>query len=296
MFEKRLRTSSMLKQSGIIEVSVAAGWLLGRNPGKPQGADSPAGPFRGVTVEQAGLAASNASAKSIGAAGKPPGAGNRVTKARNALVLASVSRRQRAFSAFLESMTAEEAPQIERLFTRMDRSAATFQDDHTFEAFMERWGELDAQGAMRWLEENRGPTANPGEMEWYRNRIFTGWAASEPEKALKWADEKGDPEVSRDVFKGAIAALAQKDPVRAWRLTLERCPDDPQRASEVMNTLAESAVRAGGTEGMEQWFQTMTVVKGDGNKDGAMRVLATDAVAARMTHASHEKGVEWIAA
>lgn len=82
----------------------------------------------------------------------------RLKEAEEALKISGLARRQRAFFAYLEDMTAAEAGSVERLFAAMDRSGATFQDDRTFEAFVERWGELDAPGALQWLKQYREPT------------------------------------------------------------------------------------------------------------------------------------------
>jgi hypothetical protein len=207
-----------------------------------------------------------------------------VDKARTALSLANPARRKRAFFAFLDSMTAAQAPGVERLIFELNRQGIDLNEE--WYAFIERWGEVDPAAALALMKTKRDAGEFEGMIQSSEARIFAGWSSVDPGAASQWLDSGPDGETKEALWATLIDGLAGKDLAAATALAVERTTPESRGHKGAMERLAEQAVRQGGVEGMHAWFASLPE---------ASRRDASSHVHWRNMQASMEIGAAWLA-
>lgn len=195
-------------------------------------------------------------------------------------------RRFGAFLRQLDSLTAAEAPALQQLIHDLNREGLQFPAE--WEAFIQRWGELDGAAAADHALGKTGERWAGGGLR----TILSGWASKDPAAAAAWLNAHGDNPHFDLALEGMISGMAETDPVAATQVALASLPEGNRpMASSLMEQLAESVVRSGKNPAMLEWFDALpTDTNGIGIKNAAFGHVWW-----RLQTASLDEAAAWLA-
>lgn len=178
--------------------------------------------------------------------------GNVRERFESGMRLANPRRRLRAFLRQLETLTAVEAPELRQLIYDLNREGLQLPDE--WEAFIQRWGELDGQAAAEHALSKAGEVWVPGGLR----IILTGWAARDPAGAADWLNNHADSPFFDTALQGIISGVAETDPAAATRTALASLPEgNRDLAGQLMEQLADAVVRTGKNPALLEWFDNL---------------------------------------
>jgi len=159
-------------------------------------------------------------------------------------------RRQRDFRMLLEKMSAEDAAEIHARFRAMEKEGRYFAPEYG--AFAMRWGQLDGEGAMAiWMarELHDRPIHDMA-------NVITGWATTDPEEALKWAEENKEALAGANPYPHLLAGWLTKDPVAAtaW---LANANLDAGQYRECVRAGVLDKIYSDGLDGASEWLASL---------------------------------------
>jgi hypothetical protein len=124
-------------------------------------------------------------------AGAVPGKPNEklLHACRGALMDANLQRRERNYSLLLQLMRPEDGPALHELFLELHREGRAYGD---YKTFASRWGEVDAAGALEYLDKQVPRVLPPPDFR----AVVRGWGQKDPAAALKWMNDH--PEMAQE--------------------------------------------------------------------------------------------------
>lgn len=208
------------------------------------------------------------------------------TRFEAAMRLPNPRRRLGAFLRQLDTLTAAEAPALQQLIHDLNREGLQLPEE--WEAFIQRWGELDGAAAAQLALTKTGEAWFGGGLK----TIMSGWASKDPAAATAWLNAHGENPHFDQALEGIVMGMAETDPVAATQVALSALPEGNRAmASNYMEQLAETVVRAGKKSGMLEWFEALPV---DANGVG-IKHAAFGHVWWRLKSASMEEAAAWLA-
>lgn len=159
-------------------------------------------------------------------------------------------RRQRDFRLLMEKMRPEDARAIHEHFLALERKGRYFGPE--YEAFAMRWGQVDGEGAMEFWAARDPFDLKPHDMV----NLVTGWANSDPEKALAWLDGHQDLLGKMNPYRPLVVGWMAKDPVAAaaW---LSNAKLTTQQYVDCVNGATLDKVYSDGVEGASEWLASL---------------------------------------
>ena len=159
-------------------------------------------------------------------------------------------RRQRDFRLLMEKMRPEDARAIHEHFQALEREGRYFGPE--YEAFAMRWGQVDGEGAMAFWTAREPFDLKPHDMV----NLVTGWANSDPEKALAWIEGHQDLLGNMNPYRPLVVGWLAKDPVAAgaW---LSNAKLTSQQYVDCVNGAALDKVYSDGVEGASEWLASL---------------------------------------
>ena len=189
-----------------------------------------------------------------------------------------------AFTQLLSSLTAENAPAA---LKAIRENTGGFESMRYLSLLGFAWGEKDGAAAMASLSEMNGRDAGMT-----RGTALAGWAANDPEAAMKYfADYKaanpddpngrGGNREEAMMERGLISALARTNPEMAMKYVMTLKED--QRA-DYMGVIAEQKLHEG-TAAASAWAMSLT--------DEKMRASALDTISRQFLRGDMTAATEW---
>jgi hypothetical protein len=159
-------------------------------------------------------------------------------------------RRQRDFRLLMEKMRPEDARAIHEHFLALERKGRYFGPE--YEAFAMRWGQVDGEGAMAFWTAREPFDLKPHDMV----NLVTGWANSDPEKALAWIEGHQDLLGPANAYRPLVVGWLAKDAVAAstW---LSHAKLTTQQYVDCVNGAALDKVYSDGVEGASEWLASL---------------------------------------
>jgi hypothetical protein len=159
-------------------------------------------------------------------------------------------RRQRDFRLLMEKMRPEDAQAIHEHFKAMEREGRYFGPEYG--AFAMRWGQVDGEGAMAFWTAREPFDLPHGDMV----NLMTGWANSEPEKALAWIEGHQDLLGPMNAYRPLVVGWLANDPVAAgaW---LSNAKLTAQQYVDCVNGAALDKLYSDGAEGASEWLASL---------------------------------------
>lgn len=127
---------------------------------------------------------------------------------RGALADANIQRRERNYSMLIQLMRPEDGPALHELFLEMHREGRAFGDYKTFAL---RWGEVDAAGALEYLNNQVPKRLPPPDFR----AVVRGWGQKDPGAALKWMDEHKEQAEEMSGRPAVIEGWMRENPAEA---------------------------------------------------------------------------------
>ncbi len=155
-------------------------------------------------------------------------------------------RRQRDFRLLMEKMRPEDAPAIHAQFKALERDGRYFAE---YAAFAMRWGQIAGEEALaHWLDS---PRSHGNLVE-----FMTGWATSQPEKALAWVNEHQSELGDSNAYRPLLVGWINTDPVSAsaW---LENADLPPHQVVDCVNGALLDKIYSDGIEGASAWLASL---------------------------------------
>lgn len=181
-----------------------------------------------------------------------PQRGSLKVLAQQAVTDPSPITRRLAFAHLLERMTADNALEIR------DQLVTLKPDEQTWEAFNYAWGALAGREAFDFARQSE--EADLG-------ATLMGWAAADPRAALAAMDSlPSELEGQRaQLEQNLVAGIADHDLALATQVALDFSNSTPGQTNRLMRTVANEALRTGGTESASLWVRSLP----DGDAKGA---------------------------
>jgi hypothetical protein len=180
--------------------------------------------------------------------------------------------RRLAFARLLESMTPENAGSIRAQLVALGADPDQWQDFHY------SWGAIDGKAAFDHAAET--PERDLA-------ITMTGWAAANPAEALALLDNL--PEKLRgkrdELTASVVSGLAHKDRGSATDLVLRLGQEGNGRAGNLMEIVANEALRAEGPEAASRWSESLP--------DGPLKGAAMSRVADAYARTDPEAAARW---
>jgi hypothetical protein len=156
-------------------------------------------------------------------------------------------RRQRDFRLLMEKLRPEDARAIHDHFKALERDGRYFGAEYA--AFAMRWGQVAGEEALaHWLDTDRG----------HGNLVefVTGWATSDPEKALAWVKEHEADLGGANAFRPLLVGWIHTDPVSAgaW---LANADLPPGQVVDCVNGAVLDKIYSDGIEGASAWLASL---------------------------------------
>ena len=191
-----------------------------------------------------------------------------------------------AFTQLLGSLTAENAPAA---LKTIRENTGGFESMRYLSLLGFAWGEKDGAAAMASLSEMNGRDAGMT-----RGTALAGWAAKDPEAAMKYlADYKAaNPEDSNGrggnreeamMERGLVSALARNNPEMAMKYVMTLKEDE---RADYMGVIADQKLHEG-TAAASAWALSLT--------DEKMRSAALDTISRQFLRGDMTAATEWAA-
>ncbi|MES2660947.1 MAG: hypothetical protein V4689_20140 [Verrucomicrobiota bacterium] len=133
-----------------------------------------------------------------------------VNACRGALMDSNTRRRDRDYGILLDLMRPEDAPALQALFLELHAQGQTFTE---YGDFAIRWGEIDAEGALEFLQNEK--------FYWMPPRNYSafarGWGVTDPQAAMKWIDEHPETAGSMGGHIAVLEGWVREDPASALK-------------------------------------------------------------------------------
>lgn len=191
-----------------------------------------------------------------------------------------------AFTQLLSSLTAENAPAA---LKAIRENSGGFESMRYLSLLGFAWGEKDGAAAMASLSEMNGRDAGMT-----RGTALAGWAAKDPEAAMKYlADYKAaNPEDANGqggnreeamMERGLVSALARNNPEMAMKYLMTLQEDE---RADYMGIIADQKLHEG-TAAASAWALSLT--------DEKMRSAALDSISRQFLRGDMTAATEWAA-
>ena len=197
--------------------------------------------------------------------------------AREAFTDPNPLKRQLAFARLLDGLTPENAQSI-----RQQMRGGRANGDQ-WRLFQYAWGAADGPGALAAASalENKdyrtGATAS----------AITGWASTDPQKAIAWLAGVGDQDERNRLQDSLVGGLADHDIGVATRYVMDLAATGDARAAAHMETVASEQIRKAGPEGAARWAESLIA--------GDAKAAALDRVANTYVASNPEAAAAWAA-
>ncbi len=279
-----------LIRCSLLLAGFAAGWAVfqssapGSDPATAAVGRAPVGgtPFTGTGPANT---PNQKSRQASGPAAATSGNGSVRERFEAGMRLPNPRRRLTAFLRQLDTLTAAEAPALQQLIHDLNREGLQLPAE--WQAFIERWGELDGAAAAAHALTKTGE-------RWVGSglrTILSGWASQDPAAAAAWLNAHGDNPYFDQALEGMITGMAETDPLAATQVALSSLPEGNRpMASSLMEQLAETVVRSGKNPAMLEWFEELPV---DANGIG-IKNAAFGHVWWRLQAASLDEAAAWL--
>lgn len=220
--------SSFVKPSTIVLILVAcSGWVVAWNTSRQHTADAGAGQGSGGSGgtrtskrddrggSPAEVVADPATARLLASladieAGAVPGKPNErlIHACRGTLMDANLQRRERNYSLLIQLMRPEDGPALHELFLDLHREGRAYGEYKTFAI---RWGEVDAEGALDYLDKQVPRVLPPPDFR----AVVRGWGQKDPEAALKWMSDHPEMASENDGRSAVVEGWMRENPAQA---------------------------------------------------------------------------------
>jgi len=177
------------------------------------------------------------------------------------LVEKSVDKRMKDYLTLLENLDASHAPAIYELLLRRGRGGKGNRDmNFELQALGRRWGTIDPQGAMSFLETQPASDRKKTVLE----QVMNGWAVNHPAGAEAWLQANSQHEHYQDALLGVVSGHAQTDLQSATgsvMAVMDQDPDamaktDPRFVGRMLDRLADAAASESG-ETLKAWLDRL---------------------------------------
>jgi len=267
--------------AGLLLAGAAAGWLIRgqTEPSRPSVSRIPPAP---PTTPSAPSGTDAPAPRATAAYGKPEWDAlplrQRLDKG---FTIADHHRRFAHFASLLSTLTTqEEFETAARAIKDGDKRGLSFNQE--WEHLLEQWGRKLGPAAIEFVQAN---FADPREPSWSLKRMLHGWAESDPLAASAWLNEHTDAPDWDGLLFETLAGISRNSLDTATQAALKSMPSGKSRAKDqVMNDLAETAVREGGLERLGSWFVALPETE----SGSELRTAAFPAVFQKMDHAGEE--------
>lgn len=189
-----------------------------------------------------------------------------VAKMEEMMRLTDPMERNKAWMEFINSIDPAEFESIVGSFRGLGMTNSRMTE---YSMLLSAWAKKDPLQALAYAEANTGN-------RFARNTILTTWAASDPDGAIRWAQEHHNPddEEGNPWMIGVIQGLAGTDPARASQLLAAM--NFSEERGEAMAALLPS-ILAQGPQAAQDWA---TAITDENLKQGAIGRVA-EALAAK---------------
>ncbi len=190
---------------------------------------------------------------------------------------------QLLFARLMEELTPENAPSV----LAMIREKGGFGPENFgfLRMLAHTWGGIDPAGAMKGISE--GPGGGPGGGRFGQGFVLAGWAAKDPEAAIKWLEKNPAEGREGDMMNAMlISSLARSNPEQAMAYA-KGLKDDNSR-QDAAQTIARELMRSGSIDTATDWLKSLT--------DDSMKKGAFDAIAGQLAGRDPAKAAELVKA
>lgn len=231
------------------------GWWMGKRAGSHAAAASSqidSTPIASASDGAVPAATGAAKPKSIALATQDEMPLTGLKRAEAALRLKNKAQRRRAFFAFLDTMTADQVSDVEKIIHALNLEGVELPDE--WSAFISRWGEIDPRSALAEMQRRRTRGDSESLIGGAERNIISAWASLNPQQAQAWLEAQPDTPGKASLWTAIIDSMSQSDVEAATALALKHTAGDKNAQSSAMEVLAESAVQQRGLDGMRAWF------------------------------------------
>jgi hypothetical protein len=179
------------------------------------------------------------------------------------------------YAAWLNFAESLDASQLVEVFTRMRREGMVYEFATEYSMLLAAWAKLDPRGA---LGGNSGNTFG-------QQVILRTWATTDPEAAIRWAEENHKGEGANPWMVGVISGLAATDRAQATRL-LNATPESTERNQALAAILEHGSMLA--PDAALKWVMSID--------DERLRGAAMEGIANDLAHADPKGTVDWLLA
>ncbi len=188
-------------------------------------------------------------------------------------------KRLSAFTAFLQTMSADEAPAVAGLFAKLTDAGASLQEEARL--FLRAWGGVDGPGPLAVMEKHHVIAQK-------RATVLSGWAARDPHAALAWLETQPAGEAAETLARGLAEGWAVQDLDAAARW-VETRPSSEARKDMIEN-LFRQYVTTRGIEGAKEWFASMT----PNEQDPSYQQRAFNDIASHLAKTDLAQARQWL--
>ncbi|MDG2125385.1 MAG: hypothetical protein P8J87_16905 [Verrucomicrobiales bacterium] len=252
--------------SGAIVGVVSAGGSQGGGGGE-------AGRFGAGARARAGWAGA-------GAAGRRGGWERKAAMLEQAAMIVGDKARDREIEMILAGMGAVE---LGNMLEGMDLEAGPVRSRLTREA-LGRWAEVDAVGALRFVETMEGEGS--AERGYLRDRVLERWAIGSPEAAWAWVVANGGVETSERDLARVIAGSGEGEPERMFAFLEAHGPEFGKAQLGAVGQAVRDVFMNGFGDEVKGWVE--------GLGEGQMRDAAVRALVDGMGRYDAEAAYAWV--
>ncbi|MDA7881905.1 hypothetical protein N9A94_06330 [Akkermansiaceae bacterium] len=162
--------------------------------------------------------------------------------------------------------------------------------DHggSWDQLFRRWGEIDAEGALRFIDESDTSDWNKYARPGARYSLLAGWGRSDPNAALEYI--KNQERLGNANERTVFSSWADRDPDEALQFILS----DPERTYlSHFDTISKAFCRKGGIDSLLSGYNQAV---DSYPEDQPFRLQAAGTVLERLRHAPMSEKNKWIVA
>ena len=188
-----------------------------------------------------------------------------INACRNVLNDSNPRRRDRNYGLLLELMRPEDASTLHELFLELHAQGRTFAE---YGNFATRWGEVDPEGALDYLTNERFFWLPPRDF----SSVVRGWGVTDPLAAMKWIDDHPDVSGTMGGHVAVLEGWVREDPTAALKwLSSQGAAMDP---SEYINASRVAFLEQvqGPNAGLDAAISWITSLQDDGLDAYAARI------------------------
>lgn len=202
------------------------------------------------------------------------------------LTIVDAEERKHAFQAILSQLTPEMAPELVEAIRKGDARGV----DHggSWDQLFRRWGEIDAEGALRFIDESDTSEWNKFARPGARYSLLAGWGRSDPNAALEYI--KNQERLGNANERTVFSSWANRDPDEALKYILS----DPEKSYlSHFDTISKAFCRKGGIDALLSGYHQAINSNPD---DQSFRNKAAGTVLERLRHAPMSQKSNWVVA